>query len=116
MNAEALAIRGLIAVAVGVAVLLGVAGAFLYQRNPEEQRTLHQREFARQHRTEAEVRSELIAQYKKRRRVAQEAKRKSSSTAGTEVVTHIDQKSVVDTDDDDDDDEEFFDCSDGNNV
>ncbi|PNF36188.1 hypothetical protein B7P43_G10678 [Cryptotermes secundus] len=118
MNPEIVAIRGLIAVAVGVGVLLGVAGTFLYQQFlPEERRMLHQREFAPQHRTVAEMRNQPDAQGKKsgRRSVFQKAKRKSLSTTETEVVTGIDQQSAVETNDDDDDDE-FFDCSDENNV
>jgi hypothetical protein len=118
MNADIVRYRGLIAVAVGVGVLLGAAGVFLYQQlYAEKRRVLLWRDLARLDMTVAEIRNELDAQCRKsrgRRRVLRKANSKSL-TAETEDGTDIDLQSAVGTDDDDDDDE-FFDCSDENNV
>lgn len=117
MNADFLRYRGLIAVAVGVGVLLGAAGVFLYQQlYAEKRRMILRRDLARLDMTVAEIRNELDAQCRKsrgRRRVLRKANSKSSLTAETEDGTDIDLQSAVGTDDDDD---EFFDCSDENNV
>jgi hypothetical protein len=113
-------LRGLIAVAVGVGVLMGAAGVFLYEHLFNERGMIHEQQLAPLDMTVGEVQNELDAQCRKSRRrryVPRKANSKSSSTAETEDKTDIDVQSAVGTDDDDDDNnEEFFDCSDENNV
>jgi hypothetical protein len=118
MNADFLRYRGIIAIAVGVGVLVGAAGLFLYQQlYAEKRRMVLRRELAQLDLKVAEIRNELDVQCRKgrgRRSVLRKANKKSLSTAETEDKADRDLHWTVDTDDDDDD--EFFDCSDENNV
>jgi hypothetical protein len=110
MSAEFMLYRGLIAVAVGVGAVLGIAGVYLYQELfPERRRMLLQRDSARLDMTVAEIPNEVDAESRKslrRRRVRQKSNSKSDAT-------DRDVQSAVGPDDDDD---EFFDCSDEINV
>jgi hypothetical protein len=114
MNADIFRYRGLIAVAVGVGVLLGAAGVFLYQEfYAEKRRMLLRRGLTRLDITVAELQNEVDARCRKSGRCVLRKASSKSLTAETEDGTDIDLQSAVCTDDDDD---EFFDCSDENNV
>lgn len=107
--------RVLLAGVVGVGVVIGTAGVFLYRQLYEERRQVmqHQTHIHRLDKTVAEMRAELMELQAKQRSKTKLPRRKRAATMSTDTDSEYDMYSAVGTDDED---EEFFDLSDEDDM